>query len=47
MTGAIKMLREEKKKLLEIDPMAVERVDASYGTVGLTFWPRDMSTGRI
>lgn len=38
---AIKRKREEKEKLLEIDPEGVERVQASYGTVGLTFWPRD------
>jgi hypothetical protein len=38
---AIKMKREEKEKLLEIDPGGVERVQASYATVGLTFWPRD------
>jgi hypothetical protein len=38
---AIKRKREQKKKLLEIDPEGVERVETSYGTVGLTFWPRD------
>jgi MOSC domain-containing protein YiiM len=38
---AIKTKREEKKKLLETDPEGVERVEASYGTVGLTFWPRE------
>jgi MOSC domain-containing protein YiiM len=38
---AIKSKREDKKKRLEIDPEGVERVEASYGTVGLKFWPRD------
>jgi MOSC domain-containing protein YiiM len=38
---AIKRKREQKKHLLKIDPKGVERVEASYGTVGLTFWPRD------
>ena len=38
---AIEKGREGKKQLLEIDPEGVKRVDASYGTVGLTFWPRD------
>jgi hypothetical protein len=38
---AIKGKREEKEKLLKIDPEGVERVEASYGTVGLKFWPRD------
>jgi MOSC domain-containing protein YiiM len=42
VTEAIKRKREEKKMLLEIcDPEGVARVEASYGTVGLTFWPRD------
>lgn len=41
VTGAMKMMREEKKKLLEIDPEGVKRVEASYQTVGLTFWPKD------
>jgi len=39
--GTLRMMRDQKKKLLEIDPRGVERADASYGTVGLTFWPRD------
>jgi MOSC domain-containing protein YiiM len=38
---AMKRKREEKEKLLEIDREGVDRVQASYATVGLTFWPRD------
>jgi MOSC domain-containing protein YiiM len=38
---AIKGKREQKKELLEIDPKGVARVEASYGSVGLKFWPRD------
>lgn len=34
--NAILRKREEKEKLLEIDPERVGRVEASYGTVGLT-----------
>jgi hypothetical protein len=41
VTGSIKMLWEENKKLLQIDPEGIERVEVLYGTVGLTFWLRD------
>ena len=39
--GTMKLLREVKEEYTEIDPEGVERVEASYGTVGLTFWPKD------
>ena len=38
--GARKMMREKKEELQDIDPEGVKRVEASYGTVGLTFWPK-------
>lgn len=39
--GSMKMLRELKKQYAENDPDGVARVEASYGSVGLTFWPKD------
>lgn len=33
------MMRDKKKELQEVDPKGVKRVEASYATVGLTFWP--------
>ena len=33
--------RSAKKELLEVDPEGVKRVQASYATVGLTFWSRE------
>lgn len=39
--GAMRVAREQKKQLQEIDPEGVKRVEASYATVGLTFWPKD------
>ena len=39
--GTMKLLREVKEEYTEIDPEGVERVEVSYGTVGLTFWPKD------
>lgn len=39
--AAIKMQRENKKKLTEIDPEGVQRAQDSYASVGLTFWPPD------
>ena len=41
--GSMQCLREMKVTLAEIDPEGVERVEASYSTVGLTFWPREMN----
>ena len=34
-------MREKKEEYRESDPDGVMRADASYSTVGLTFWPKD------
>lgn len=39
--GAMKMSREMRLKLVEIDPVGVDRAEASYSSVGLPFWPRE------
>jgi hypothetical protein len=38
---AMATLREAKKLLSDIDPEGVKRVQESYASVGLTFWPQD------
>lgn len=38
--GARKIMRESKKQLEAVDPDGVERVETSYATVGLSFWPK-------
>lgn len=37
---AMMTMREAKKRLSDIDPEGVKRVQESYASVGLTFWPR-------
>uniref|UniRef100_A0A7S1B9Z2 MOSC domain-containing protein n=1 Tax=Corethron hystrix TaxID=216773 RepID=A0A7S1B9Z2_9STRA len=39
--SALEINREKKMEYLKVDPVGVERVDASYGTVGLKFWPNE------
>ena len=39
--SALAKSRLAKAELLELDREGVERVQASYSSVGLTFWPRD------
>jgi MOSC domain-containing protein YiiM len=39
--GALQMMRETKKQLAATDPEGVARVEVSYQSVGLSFWPRD------
>lgn len=38
---AMATLHEAKKLLSDIDPEGVKRVQESYASVGLTFWPKD------
>jgi MOSC domain-containing protein YiiM len=41
VVSSLARMRGAKKALTEVDPEGVKRVQASYSSVGLNFWPKD------